>query len=640
MTKPDLRDWPQLGTPYEWQDLPEDEAGSCWIRVLELEPGASYDELKCSFKLVQLGHDEDVFPYEAVSYCWGPETPLTRVYIGKSYTMARPNLVSALTHLRYPDRSRSLWVDALCINQENVDEKAVQVGQMARIYASATRVVSWLGPAAHDAEDAFALIQSIASKADKIDQLVVANGIYWQAALDMTLEDFQIILRFLCDPYFERLWVVQEVISAKAAILQRGHDVLSWMELAFCFFVFTRVYLPSGFPIHPNVDTTRLIMDLMMAEENENKLSFLLDRFSIRMAKHPADKIFGLIGLLSAQDRALMPRIQPDYRVDVRDLYMDATLYCIQQDHSLDLLSTCQPTNHSINNLPSWTPDWSFNYRNPSPTENIPRVNILRPNTSFHATAELGEDVHRRGSALVLSGYIIDELTYLGNAYTIAQQQQFVHANAMLQIFNSPTRYMLMWLAMKERAVQSRILAEWRILFDSHKKANWFSKSAPEEMYWMTITALDTVRLEKTRRINAHPAHVAQTYKSYKLLSTPVRIGVRLGLGITMLTLLEVLMAAIYYFLNMLGLFQWTSHDLPLHTYGRRMGGGKRYEFANVPEHTRSGDVVALIRGAKVPMILRRRGSQLYEIVGDAYIRGIMFGEAWDQGRCHEIQLV
>ena len=69
------------------------------------------------------------------------------------------NLMAALRHLRQPSRSRTLWINAICINQKDNDEKSIQIQQMAIIYKSARRVVIWLGLAANDSQLALRTLQ-------------------------------------------------------------------------------------------------------------------------------------------------------------------------------------------------------------------------------------------------------------------------------------------------------------------------------------------------------------------------------------------------------------------------------------------------------------------------------------------------
>ena len=70
------------------------------------------------------------------------------------------------------------------------------------------------------------------------------------------------------------------------------------------------------------------------------------------------------------------------------------------------------------------------------------------------------------------------------------------------------------------------------------------------------------------------------------------------------------------------------------------MGWTKGTLFASLPEDAQGGDKIALYKGGKVPIVLRSRGSELFEMVGDAYVYSVMFGEAWDGNRCRDLTLI
>ncbi|KIM94396.1 hypothetical protein OIDMADRAFT_71339, partial [Oidiodendron maius Zn] len=128
-------------------------------RILCLHPGTSEMQVQCSLIPMSLddpsGDKKDQGwsgEYEALSYTWGKPHPTTTLTCnGVSYGVTN-NLYSALHHLRLPDRPRYIWVDALCINQNDIPERNVQVREMIRIYSGAKRVVIWLGGAAADSE--------------------------------------------------------------------------------------------------------------------------------------------------------------------------------------------------------------------------------------------------------------------------------------------------------------------------------------------------------------------------------------------------------------------------------------------------------------------------------------------------------
>jgi hypothetical protein len=124
----------------------KDDLSARPIRLLRLFPAASFDEkIKCELFNTTLDAKNRV-GFEALSYTWGdPKITSPITLHGKTHHITK-NLEVALRHLRYPERERTLWVDALCINQSNTSEKNLQVQQMKDVYGGgAQRVVVWLG---------------------------------------------------------------------------------------------------------------------------------------------------------------------------------------------------------------------------------------------------------------------------------------------------------------------------------------------------------------------------------------------------------------------------------------------------------------------------------------------------------------
>jgi hypothetical protein len=112
------------------------------IRLLTLCAGNWNDVIRCMTCVVSL----DLHPvYEAVSYAWGNPEDTKPLFLNGYEVFVTRNLESALRHLRKPDQDLSLWADALCIDQKNVDEKTHQVSMMGDIYSACRRVYIWLG---------------------------------------------------------------------------------------------------------------------------------------------------------------------------------------------------------------------------------------------------------------------------------------------------------------------------------------------------------------------------------------------------------------------------------------------------------------------------------------------------------------
>ena len=146
-------------------------------------------------------------PYEALSYCWGgEEKPKSILIIGDQdrkndqELAVTENLYVALSHLRDFILPRVIWVDAVCINQTDGEEKMTQIQLMPAIYAKASRVIVWLGAAQDDSDEAFDLILSAAN-----ESLNPPNTQLERARSPRALE--QKIQQLLNPPWFSRIWV-------------------------------------------------------------------------------------------------------------------------------------------------------------------------------------------------------------------------------------------------------------------------------------------------------------------------------------------------------------------------------------------------------------------------------------------------
>ncbi|KAF2105436.1 heterokaryon incompatibility protein-domain-containing protein, partial [Lophiotrema nucula] len=112
------------------------------IRVLTLAAGKADDDIHCTLQTTPLSTAR----YEALSYVWGYSRSTRLIHVQEKETQVTENLEAALRDLRYDDQPRLLWVDALCINQSDGEEKGHQVRMMGNIYSGAERVICWLQP--------------------------------------------------------------------------------------------------------------------------------------------------------------------------------------------------------------------------------------------------------------------------------------------------------------------------------------------------------------------------------------------------------------------------------------------------------------------------------------------------------------
>ncbi|KAK7178212.1 HET domain-containing protein [Paraphaeosphaeria sporulosa] len=152
--------------------------------------------------------------YEALSYTWGGQSDVKYyVYVNGFKQSVTPNLHSALSSLRHPSRGRMLWVDSICINQADVQERFHQVSLMARIYTSASKVIVYLG-AATPATDTLFKMDKEDDKDNEYD--VSIDPMFWklchEAGPDLVAGFIDVCSRI----WWSRVWILQEYTLNKS----------------------------------------------------------------------------------------------------------------------------------------------------------------------------------------------------------------------------------------------------------------------------------------------------------------------------------------------------------------------------------------------------------------------------------------
>jgi hypothetical protein len=186
------------------------------IRLFILLPGTTGAAIQGYIIHVSLDENPQ---YEALPWCWGDSKSAVPVIINEEIVSAKKNLGCALRYLRREDSARVLWIDAVCIRQNDTLERNHQVRQMREIYRRASRVVVWLGPET----------KLSARGLEILDKASPAK-----CALDHSLRkysgasDSECVSDVLNRPWWRRMWAVQQVLLAEQAILVRGFNSIPW----------------------------------------------------------------------------------------------------------------------------------------------------------------------------------------------------------------------------------------------------------------------------------------------------------------------------------------------------------------------------------------------------------------------------
>ncbi|KAM0074754.1 hypothetical protein ACKRZS_013134 [Fusarium odoratissimum] len=177
------------------------------IRILTLKQGTGNDEIICDLGPVTRAESE----YYALSYEWGDESkndPFIKVNDGE--VQIRKNLFDALKNIRKATEDLQLWVDAICINQSDVQEKSQQVSMMGETFTKAVGVISWLGPAKDDSDLAMALMSNTTSLQAKLP------------SFDRDSRQLKSLLALCHRQYWRRVWIIQELYLAKSYVVWCG----------------------------------------------------------------------------------------------------------------------------------------------------------------------------------------------------------------------------------------------------------------------------------------------------------------------------------------------------------------------------------------------------------------------------------
>ncbi|KAI6308967.1 hypothetical protein MCOR07_003221 [Pyricularia oryzae] len=212
------------------------------IRLLALDPAKRRDT-PLSASLVHRRRSEAIEEYSAVSYVWGQEKSIRSLEISDgsdtSYLRITPTVDVLLRYLRKTKKLRYLWIDAICLNQEDEAEKAHQVPQMDRIYSGADQVRIWLGHENPMTTSVYSFFRKATRETKTERQTDTAQrlaGLMKEHFGSVELGDFMkpgcragilLAFDFFEQSWFTRRWVVQEAVMARRAITQCGSVELS-----------------------------------------------------------------------------------------------------------------------------------------------------------------------------------------------------------------------------------------------------------------------------------------------------------------------------------------------------------------------------------------------------------------------------
>ncbi|KAH8651614.1 heterokaryon incompatibility protein-domain-containing protein [Tricladium varicosporioides] len=557
---------------FRYQPLSSSEAR---FRVLSLLPGNDSDPIHC--KLSEESVEGSVNQYEALSYLWGNPKQTEIITIDDCKLGVTANVLSALQHLRLKDQTRRLWIDAICINQDDMVERGRQVQVMEMIYRNAQMVVIWLGlgerkvnesslglsddeaTGSEGGEDAFTLAsRAEASEGDSSDLMI--------HLFDTARSGWADLCQIFLHDYWKRTWIIQELALAAKAVVMRGEATCTWSALSKLqrlvrnnrifidlyrseFFVFTD-------PMNVISNALPASIDSILSPRGHEKstgLLELLQRFRSSQATNPRDKVYGMLGLA---EEAFKEDLKVDYSKGVAEIYADVTRSFITHSRNVNFLADCFYRPEEFPDAPSWVPNWTAKL--PPKYVSLHELSIRAP---FNAPGSLEMVVSIDGNSLLVSGVIVAPIVDLAGVEDLARPNGL----------------------------------------DGHVYSDAVSKKhgIDNNDYWI-IQAVNR---------NMDGSLYSKKEPGMK----------REGRDPTMLDRAP----------NMMGEFRAPN--------GRRFFGTDIHVCGLAPVETEIGDLVCVIFGCQVPIVLRKVGER-YKILGESYLHGFMDGEIESKmkdGRLH-----
>lgn len=550
------------------------------------------------------------------------------------------SLAAALFRLRSLEESIFLWIDQICINQTDTHEKEQQIPLMGLIYTHATNTVIWLGD--EDGQDPQLALETMEHVYARLQM----------SDVEITLDDFErldfppanhhawhAVRQILQRPWLSRLWTIQEAVLSRNLFGMCGDAVVSWDDLAAWCYVLQHCQILQWLASDKSQDSLEhtafssrrrspfggSVINSLQADRLQswslNQKEYLLNslvRTRYAQASDPKDKIYGKLTLsathlINITDFVFAgvlgiteSNITPDYSSSrtARDVYYEA---CLTQLPALvyELLSC---VDHDLPLEPSWLPDWStdrvteaLGYSTKAWTLYSAGRRAKPKNTLF--TGKPSKAIlSDKKKTITLNGIIFDDITTLGHTIEeVALDIEDPHVGNSswarnVQLINENYKYV------DYPAYDSSVYdAFWKTLVGGRDASGAAEPTDEHSEVFSLILDSTTSQM---------PSLAGQTYSSRRRRGYFTINSLRSRRPAKALGDLRTAMRAA---LTM-----------------RRFAISHKGYFALVPRGTRHGDIIVVFEGACVPFVLRsmQNGEEGYELLGEAYVHGIMQGEA------------
>lgn len=613
--------------------------GSGNIRLLYLLPGEIDGQLHGV--IIHVSY-KSPGAYRALSYVWGTDRRRKELVTPDGTLQITFSLNKALQGLRHREKPIMLWVDAICINQKDNTEKAQQIRLLPKIFQNAASTYAFLeGGKGSDA--AIRMLMQIRFK-NAYDE---KSKLERERADEEADENFEIELagetdlgesmksrkrtisnRRICSedwpgdlprvpaswkhrsipdldaaiwasvealfrlPWFRRVWIIQEIVGAPHVKIVCGKWIIDWNDLHLATEIIDREVQISGGDSSPLKSSWEPFLALAAQREWEARhyrwtLMMLLENFRYAESTLSRDRLFALLGLASDGNEA---EFEPDYDSPLEEVVLKFARVFVRQGRGMQMLYRAG-LGHRSERFPSWIPDWT-----------------VKRASSLHDSSEGGISFAASGpqqckikcipntDELLVEGYEVDEIESISRASNVEEEWE--------KYFNEV-----------DTMIDSAILAPVRHL--------------PEDLKWkVPIAGLLWPKVAVSGGIDLKSSYTALRKHLYRKQKGKAKESGNSGNGCPLpresAMFVEHVAAGSYekQAASYIAALQDTVH-------GWRFVVTKNGYVGVVPNMTKVGDVVAILKGGRVPFVLRRSGERdgAFRLVGECYVHCLMNGE-------------
>lgn len=611
------------------------------IRLLQILPGHQQSAIEAKLESVSLNEKPQ---FNVLSYAWGSSDEQKSILIQDHEFSVSNHLYQCLVNLRLESEPLFIWIDAICINQNSVDEKNTQVPLMRDVYQSAKQVHVWLGVSTPGLELVLASINALVLrgpdfKLGSFEQLIEGLN---RASPEAFVGGVAEIVHL---GWFRRTWIIQEVaLPRQDPIFVCGRHRIQWTDLArwkrvtsdYNDNLVDHARLAASDPawqrLHAMIDfhpfgglmTMRNIFQNSKRSKDGMELSSLLFFSQESLATDPRDKVYGVMGLADAAARS---NITIDYNKGVTDLFEEITRYLIFKEGKMNHIALPRrniisqqgagvtESCHTDGTPPSWIRDFTF--KPPPKNSESPLIpdwcgrSKLYDASLRSGTVQVGEIRPRELRIVGMKLDIVEECAVAwyqipGNTRILKNWKNILPVYFRVGREDVSPTTDADHVSTKAQAPSSSNYP-WGLIYSPGGKP----LKTMKEAIWRTVMADKTLD-EFKRPPDWYGSFIQGYVESYVgAQSTNIVVdGAPPGMEAS----------------EAVEEFHKFQHRLGNVMVGRSAFRTRDGWIGLGPDSTKGGDLIAILSGGDAPFVLRPCHDH-YHVVGNCYVEGVMYGE-------------